>query len=477
LKVERETIRSVGIDVGTTTSHLVFSDIVLERNPFSPSRGFRIAERIVLHRGQILFTPLKNENTEIDLEKLVQMLREEYTKAGISPQDVETGAVVVTGESARKENAEWIVGQLATDAGKFVAASAGPNYEAVISAHGSGAVELSRREGMKLVHTDMGGGTSNIAVIENGEITSTACINVGARLVAFNEYSEIVKLEPAGDMALRSLGLQKKIGYSISTDEKKSVVKALGNSLINVLTGKPLEKLSSELMMTPLLPEGSTNNAKYSFSGGVAEYIYGYEDGFYGDLGNLLAIFIKRGCRKEGLVLVEPSERIRATVIGASSFTLRVSGITTYRSTSFKLPIRNLPVISPYVKRGNGSSSYIFKQVTDALKRTDTIQGETPIVLAFSNPVGMQYRELKSFTEGLASALRPQTQGNAPIILVFEKDIGNSVGNVLKRETGMKNVLSIDEVSLREGDFIDIGDPITEISIYPVVVKSLVFED
>ena len=214
MKVEREIIRSVGIDVGTTTSHLVFSDIVLERNPFSPSRGFRIAERIVLHRGQILFTPLKNENTEIDLEKLVQMLREEYTKAGISPQDVETGAVVVTGESARKENAEWIVGQLATDAGKFVAASAGPNYEAVISAHGSGAVELSRKEDMKLVHTDMGGGTSNIAVIENGEITSTACINVGARLVAFNEYSEIVKLEPAGDMALRSLGLQKKIGYS-----------------------------------------------------------------------------------------------------------------------------------------------------------------------------------------------------------------------------------------------------------------------
>jgi ethanolamine utilization protein EutA len=164
-------------------------------------------------------------------------------------------------------------------------------------------------------------------------------------------------------------------------------------------------------------------------------------------------------------------------VIGASSFTLRVSGITTFRSTSFKLPIRNLPVISPYIKRGNGSSDYILKQVTDALKRTDIIQGETPIVLAFSNPVGMQYRELKSFTEGLASALKPQTQVNAPIILVFEKDIGNSVGNVLKRETGMGNVLSIDEVSLKEGDFIDIGEPITENSIYPVVVKSLVFED
>lgn len=477
MKAERETIRSVGIDVGTTTSHLVFSDIVLERDPFSPSRGYRIAERNVLHRGKILFTPLKAGNTEIDLDKLVQMLREEYSKAGISPQDVETGAVIVTGESARKENAEWIVEQLATDAGKFVAASAGPNYEAVISAHGSGAVELSRMESMKLVHTDIGGGTSNIAVIENGEITATACINVGARLVAYNDQGNIVRLEPAGDKALRSLGLQKKIGDAISTDEMRRVVKALADSLINVLTGRPLGKLSNELMMTPQLLEGNTDDAKVSFSGGVAEYIYGYEDSSYGDLGNLLAECIKVECMEGGLVLVEPSERIRATVIGASSFTLRVSGITTYRSTSFKLPIRNLPVISPYIKRGNGSPDYIFKQVADALKRTDAIQGETPIVLAFSNPVGMQYRELKSFTEGLAKALRTQTQVNAPIILVFEKDIGNSVGNVLKRETEMRNILSIDEVRLKEGDFIDIGEPITENVIYPVVVKSLVFED
>lgn len=477
MKAERETIRSVGIDVGTTTSHLVFSEIVLERDPFSPSRGFRIAERNVLHRGKILFTPLKEGNTEIDLEKLVQMLREEYSKAGFSPQEVETGAVVITGESARKENAEWIVEQLATDAGKFVAASAGPNYEAVISAHGSGAVELSRREVMKLVHTDIGGGTSNIAVIENGEITATACINVGARLVAYNEQGKIARLEAAGDKTYRSLGLHKKIGDAIATSEMREVAKALSNSLIDVLSGRTLEKLSNELMMTSHLPEGITDNAKFSFSGGVAEYIYGYEEGSYGDLGNLLAEYIKRGCSKEGLVLVEPSERIRATVIGASAFTLRVSGITTYRSISFKLPIRNLPVISPYIKRGNGSPNYILRQVTDALKRTDTIQGETPIVLAFSNPVGMQYRELKSFTEGLASALKTQARVNAPIILVFEKDIGNSVGNVLKRETDMRNILSIDEVSLKEGDFIDIGEPITENSIYPVVVKSLVFED
>ncbi|MBW1857274.1 MAG: ethanolamine ammonia-lyase reactivating factor EutA [Deltaproteobacteria bacterium] len=174
--------------------------------------------------------------------------------------------------------------------------------------------------------------------------------------------------------------------------------------------------------------------------------------------------------------LVETSEKIRATVIGASEFTLQVSGSTTYKSSEFTLPVRNLPVVIPHIKRDMLSEDYVASQITSALERFDIVEGETPLALAFHNPVGIQYNKLKIFSIGLVKALSNTIKKGYPIILVFSTDVGNSVGNVLYRETGTTNVLSIDEISLKEGDFIDIGEPIIGNPVFPVVVKSLVFE-
>jgi ethanolamine utilization protein EutA len=177
-----------------------------------------------------------------------------------------------------------------------------------------------------------------------------------------------------------------------------------------------------------------------------------------------------------GLRLVEPSEKIRATVIGACEFTLQVTGSTTYRAPRFELPVRNLPVVAPVIRRDRLSVEHVSTQVERALARLDVKQGEAPLVLAFRDPVGLQYERLKTFSLGLAEAIRETIESGLPIILVFDSDVGNSVGNVLHRETGTGNVLSIDEISLGEGDFIDVGEPIIGDPVYPVVVKSLVFE-
>lgn len=477
IDIERKIITSVGIDVGTTTSHLVFSELALEKDPLSRSKKFRIVEREIKHRGQIFLTPLKSGNREIDVERLVPLIREEYDRAGIDVSEVDTGAVVVTGESARRENAEEIVDRLALESGRFVAATAGPNFEAVISAHGSGAVGYSRRESCRLIHTDVGGGTSNVAVIDDGEIVATACVNVGGRLIAFDDKNEIIRLEPAGKTVMEELGLDAGPGDTLTEEQRAAVAETLASSLMEVITGRPMSALTSKLMLTESLPDESfRGDPLHSFSGGVAEYLYGREDREFNDLGRLLADRVRALSEELGLRLVEPSEKIRATVIGACEFTLQVTGSTTYRAPRFELPVRNLPVVAPVIRRDRLSVEHVSSQVSGALARLDVIQGEAPLVLAFRDPVGLQYERLRTFSLGLVEAIRETVESGLPIILVFDTDVGNSVGNVLHRETGTGNVLSIDEISLGEGDFIDIGEPIIGEPVYPVVVKSLVFE-
>jgi len=473
---ERRTIRSVGIDVGTTTSHLVFSELVLEKDPFTKSRKFHVAERNIVYRGRILFTPLREGDGEIDTERLVPLLLAEYDRAGLSVEDVETGAVIITGESARKGNAEEIVERLARESGGFVATTAGPNFEAVISAHGSGAVDHSKRSGGTIIHCDIGGGTSNVAVIKGGEIMATVCINVGSRLIAFDEDLRITRLEQAGGKVLDVLGLDLESGDRISPVELERAAGVLAGCLLEVLTHRPLSALSRKLMMTSNLNEDCFGeDVSYSFSGGVAEYIYGREERDFGDLGLLLGRRVVGSLTGFGLTLTEPPEGIRATVIGASGYTLRVSGSTTYISPEFRLPLRNLPVIAPNVRREQLSVEHVSSQIASALARFDLAEGESVIALAFHDPVRTDYEKLRTFAIGLVEAIPRTIERGIPIILVFDTDIGNSVGNVLFRETGTRNVLSIDEINLGEGDFIDIGEPFSGSIFYPVIVKSLVF--
>ena len=168
-------------------------------------------------------------------------------------------------------------------------------------------------------------------------------------------------------------------------------------------------------------------------------------------------------------------ERIRATVIGASSYTLEVSGPTTYSSTGFKLPIRNVPVTSPIIEKRRLSADYVQKQVKEALKKVDMEGGLLPVALAFKDPVAMGYDNIRVFVQGLSRALNLNMKEGVPLVLIFDTDIGNSVGNVLSRETGAENILALDEISLSEGDFIDVGEPINDGAAYPVIIKSLVF--
>ncbi len=475
VKTKRKELTSVGVDIGSSTSHVVFSKIVLERNDDSRHEKFEIQERKILYSGPIHLTPFKDA-MNIDFEKLRDLLLQDYQNAGVTTSDIDTGAVIITGETAKKENAEWIVSALAGEVGKFVAATAGPNYESVLAAYGSGAVARSAETGETIMNVDIGGGSSNIAVCKEGRVVATSAINVGGRLIAFDDGRHIIRLEESGKNLARALGLSLELGEVLPDTSEEILADALANSLLECITQAPPGEITKMLLMTPVLNyEGHIDFI--TFSGGVAEYIYESEDREFNDLGATLAQSLRTKVAELDFRMRAPEHKIRATVIGAGNFSLHVSGSTTFLSSGLKYPLRNLPVVEPYIGIRKPTSGDVKESIDKALSRFDLTEGVDPLLLSFNHSIRPSYETLKEFVIGVVSALPKSIENGSPIFMCFDADIGNSVGNVMKRETGIANeVLSIDEIRLREGDFIDIGQPIIEDVVVPVVIKTLIFK-
>jgi ethanolamine utilization protein EutA len=473
MEINEIEILSVGVDVGTSTSHLVFSNILLKRDELSDSRRFEIQERNVIYEGRIINTPLL-DNDKIDIDKLTDFLKAEYKRAGIDPADIQTGAVVVTGETAKKDNARQIVDALSNDAGKFVAATAGPNFESLIAAMGSGATNRSKDYNKTILSCDIGGGTSNIAISKNGEILSTSCISVGAILLGVNAEGKIWRIDEPARKVIDHLGLNYGIGDQIPKEDIERIATGFAEVLIEVITGPARSSLAKQLMVTKDL-DFPDRIDEYSFSGGVAEFIYG-RNGNYSDIGQVLADKIKSLTFKLPSPVIEPVNKIRATVIGAGAYSLSISGSSGFMDDKITFPIKNVPVIRVDVERSKLSVEHVVSQINISFQRFDLKEGEEIAALYFKDPVRASYPKLELFAKSIEAALPNSIKNKMPIILIFEKDIACGVGNVMRRETGLKtNLLSLDELILEEGDWIDIGEPLVAGQVFPVTVKSLVF--
>jgi len=475
IKTQKRELTSVGVDIGTSTSHLVFSRLVLQRDPLSRTEKFEVTDRRIVYAGPVHLTPLL-DTCRIDFDTLRCFLLEDYEKAGFKTTDVDTGAVIITGETARKENAQFIVSSLAGETGKFVAATAGPNYEAVLAAHGSGAVARSASMHNTIMNIDIGGGTSKIAVCQNGKVVATAAINVGGRLVATDSQNRIARLEDSGKAIAKELGYTLRVGEKLKEEAKEAMSTAMAHALYDAIKGTQESKLTGILMLTPPLAF-SENVDQLSFSGGIAEYIYGATREDYHDLGISLAKAVSLSMKRLHIPVAESEQKIRATVIGAGMFNLQVSGSTTFLTSGLKYPLRNLMAIVPDIPGGRTVSDIVRASVQKAFQRFDLVEGTDDVILAFNDAVRPSYDNLTQFAKGVVAALPSTLSSGKPILMCFDTDVGNSVGNIMKRETGVaNNILSIDEISLRDGDFIDIGEPIIEGVVVPVVVKTLVFE-
>lgn len=474
-RAENMQLLSVGIDIGSSTSHLVFSRLTLnrERSFANPSNRFMLVDREVLYESDIIFTPLLDRYT-IDVEAIVEFCKEEYQKAGYSPEDVQTGAVIVTGETAKKQNAEEIVKRLSSESGKFVSAVAGPNYESVLGAMGSGIVDLSGETNKTIMNVDIGGGTSNIAISSRGHVHSTSCINVGGRLLGIDKDFKIWRIDEPTKFVMKELGMGYKLGDSIPEGDARLIARAYAKALIEVMQGPAKSRIATELMMTDDI-DLSIEVDQYSFSGGIAELFYGSNQA-YDDIGVYLAQELRSLAEEYGMDFIEPETKIRATVIGAGAFTLSVSGSTCYFDKSIEFPIVNIPVLPIHVTTQNYRPGIVEEEVRRAFKKYDLNEGDGLVALYFKDSLYRSYSWLQEFVKSIESALPKTVADTKLVILLFETDIGKMVGLMTKRETSIQqNLISLDELFLEEGDWIDIGAPFHEGQVFPVTVKSFVF--
>ena len=436
-------LRSVGLDIGTTTTQMILSELTVENRASSFAvPDMDISGRKILYQSPIHFTPLLS-SSRMDGEGIRKIVEAEYRSAGITRQEVDTGAVIITGESSRKENARAVLEALSELAGDFVVATAGPDLESALAARGAGAVAYSAESGKSVLHMDIGGGTSNLALIEDGHITATGCLNVGGRLLKLDETGKITYISPVLE------GLTDfSPGQTVNESQVFELAQLLAQALEMAAGLRPRSELFEKLYTKECVIASQCAHWRsdlpddliLSFSGGVADCIETSHPWLaFGDMGPTLgrAIRESRLCKGEYRL---GEQTVRATVIGAGCHSAQLSGSTVF-ARNVKLPLKNLPVV-PWGR-----------------------QTDTPGVLALEGGGG--YAQVKRIAEEVA-----QGWSQKELYLAVEQDMAKALGQMLALKFPDRPILCLDRLRLSEGSYLDVGTPVGP--AFPVVIKTLI---
>lgn len=468
-----EQLLSVGIDIGTSTTQLILSRLTLENRaaPFTVPR-VSIAGREVCYRSAIHFTPLLSD-TVIDAPGVREIVAEEYRRSGFSPAQVDTGAVIITGETARKENAQEVLAALSQFAGEFVVATAGPDLESILAARGAGADEYSQEHHTTVLHFDIGGGTSNLARYRQGELVATGCLDVGGRLIKVDPASgKVTYVSPALLRAgLRGLPMP---GDPVTAEALDPIVQTMVEALEQAAGLRPgRDRL--EAFLTPgtrWTPEAAP---VVSFSGGVADCIYAPPEHWlaFGDLGVLLGRAIAASPAFRRADRFRGAETIRATVVGAGSHATDLSGSTIfYRDIPF--PQKNIPILKLAAWEEDGTAEELAEAIRAKLGWYADQGGLVQLALALRGEANPSYARVQELARGVVRGLEPLRQAGFVPIVAVEADQAKALGQAMAALVSGP-LLCLDGVGVDNGDYIDIGAPVAGGAVLPVVIKTLVF--
>ncbi len=483
----KDEIISTGIDIGTTTTQLIFSRLRMKNTGgFGSVPKVEVVAKDIFYRSPIFFTPLIGEEM-IDAGKVEEIIRKLYAKAGLRPQDVDTGAVIITGETARKRNAKEVVDALSQIAGDFVVAAAGPDLESALSGRGSGAAELSRATGKVVANLDIGGGTTNISYFEDGALIDTACYNIGGRLVKIKN-GEIYHVSGAMDPLMKAVQEEILVGQKVDgilLDKLQKAVSCMADVLAESIG---LAQKDADLVRKCMTNHGITCKKEPDilvFSGGVASCMEQLrrqedlpDDLAYGDLGILLARAILSHPAFMQSQVERAAETLNATVVGAGNYSMEVSGSTIIYQNQ-RLPQKNLPVYSVKWQTEEDLSTMDeqLHLMKERLSEVEISADKKDYVLSFSGADCPDFKQIETMTDALIKAFSKEIEADHMPILVIERDLGKAIGQSLRRKIGKeKHLICLDGIVCKEGDFVDLGKPVAGGQVIPVIVKTLIFE-
>lgn len=482
---DKTAILSVGIDVGTSTTQVVFSKLQMDNagGYFSVPR-VAIVDKEVVYKSEVYMTPLKTD-VLIDTEALRDIVAAEFRKAGYRPKDTDSGAVIITGESARKENADAVLKSLSDFAGDFVVSAAGPDMESLIAGKGSGAWQYSMDHHCRVANLDIGGGTTNVVLFEDGETAARGCLDIGGRLICMDSQGMITKVSPAAAVMAQAAGVSVHIGDRGDEKALSAVTRQMAAAL-NVYLGVGTDTSAggkADTILRQIKTPGSSDfpvpekvQAVF-FSGGVADLIYheSADTWAYGDIGVLLGRAIRESRLFTDFQKMEPGETIRATVVGAGTYTTTISGSTiTYSDDIF--PLKNIPVIKLDEELQEacfaGETEPVIRRIQWVLGQND----EEHFILAMPGKRNPGYMEMKRAAASIRQIMDRVQPPGEPILLVIESDIAKAMGQMIRQQPDLKRqVVAIDSIHVEDGEYVDMGKPMMNGMVIPVVVKTLIF--
>ena len=441
--MQTEEILSAGIDIGTSTTQLVFSRMLLQNTGgFGKIPQIKVISKEVIYRSQVYFTPLLSRE-EIDGKWVDRIIKKEYRKAGMKPADLSTGAVIITGETSRKKNAE-------------------------------GAAELSRKTEKIVANLDIGGGTTNICLFENGNVLDTACFDIGGRLVKVAD-GKITYVAPKIRWLSEQLGLEIAEGQNVEVKKLKVLTDAMAEILAEAVGLKDadvfIEKMKTNHAITcQKKPELIT------FSGGVASCFEEIGELFrYGDIGVLLAQSIRENPIFQKGNVCKAKETMRATVIGAGNYSMNISG-STIEYTEDTFPLKNIPVVKIALEQPEDIAD-LDEKLHRAMQIYQESRGEgRQIAIAMKGLKCPSFAQIQEIAEKLTEQYDRECEPDNVLIIVLEEDIGKALGQALHhRIKNRRKIICIDGIYCESGDFVDLGEPIVSGKVIPVIVKTLIF--
>jgi ethanolamine utilization protein EutA len=474
------TLHSVGMDIGSSGTQVVFSRLHLRRISEDLTTRYIVVRRQTEYRSPVALTPYASAE-HIDAEALGSIIDRAYHAAAVDPADVDTGVVILTGEALRRRNAEAIASVLAERGGELVNATAGHNMEAMLAAYGSGAAKASHDTGLRILNIDIGGGTTKLAVLDRGQVMTTAAVHIGGRLQVVDDQDRIVRLDPAGRGHAARAGYAWELGDVARPEELEKVAEMMADALVAALTADPLPQDVARLFLTePLAEVGPIDGIM--FSGGVAEYVYDRESRQFGDLGRPLGLALRRRVDSGALPfpLLPEGECIRATALGASEYSVQLSGNTgCITDPDALLPRRNLQVVRPDYELGETvDAAAVAAAIRRHLVSLDIGQTDADVALAMSWDGLPSYDRLFPFACGLRDGLADRIAQGRPVYVMLDGDVAMTLGRLLREELAVTSeLLVIDGLSLRDFDYIDIGRIRFPSNTVPVTIKSLIFNE
>lgn len=461
---------SVGIDIGTSTTQVIYSRLSVDDTSYASQLSqMEIVDKEILYKGRIYMTPIVQQKF-LAIDALKTILNQEFEASGIRREEVVSGAVIITGEAANKENAAGIAEALAEYAGDLVVAIAGPDLEGILAGIGSGAQQKAREKLIRLVNFDIGGGTANAAVFDKGKLADAYALHIGGRLIQFDAAHRVTYCSP---FIHKMLQAQHDDGNVMTTQQVQHICREFADVLVRIVKGgSPGAKDETLMIYHP--PQPVPVDA-CSFSGGVGEFVY-QEDApdknaffyRYGDIGPRLGLTIRQRFAEAGIPVVKVPERIRATVIGAGVHSMKLSGSTVFYDSKL-MPLKNVPVVAVPYRQGEGEEKFLTRLRQKAARNV----GDVNICLSIQDLKKPRYQEIKFLARALC---KWEKESGRRLLLVLPCDCAKVLGQTLAicRDEA-QGFLCVDNVRATDGTYIDFCKPVGGSVL--LVLKTLIFKN